>query len=110
MRPGAVEALAELTGVDEGGLECWLRGAPERAATCPLPDACEALLLATFAAALEVSRVCHSRHEARCGLPPGSGKLLDVTGNGAHLVDMLQSEGGTGSSGVLPVTVLAHKA
>ena len=59
MRPGAVEALAELTGVDMGGLECWLRGAPERAAACPLPDACEALLLATFAAALEVSRVCH---------------------------------------------------
>ena len=59
MRAGAVEALAELTGVDEGGLECWLRDAPERAAACPLPCACEALLLATFAAALEVLRVCH---------------------------------------------------
>ena len=55
--PGAVYALAQLSGVGEAGLECWLRGAPERAAACPLPDACEALLLATFAAALEVSQV-----------------------------------------------------
>lgn len=73
MRPGAVEALAELTGVVEGGLECWLRGAPERAAACPLPDACEALLLATFAAALEVSRVCSFRTSA-CVMQQAVGK------------------------------------
>ena len=56
---GAVGALAQLSGVGEGGLESWLRGAPDRAAACPLPDACEALHLATFAAALEVSQVRH---------------------------------------------------
>ena len=37
-------------------------------------------------------------------------EVLDVAGPGAHVVDMLQLKSGTGSSGVLPVTVLVHMA
>ncbi|KAK9840809.1 hypothetical protein WJX81_006295 [Elliptochloris bilobata] len=52
---GAVEALAGLSGVEKDGLESWCTGAAKQAAACPLPDACEVLLLATFAVALQVT-------------------------------------------------------
>lgn len=39
------------------GLEEWCARAAELATSCPLPEACEVLLLATFATALQVTKV-----------------------------------------------------
>lgn len=55
--PGAVGELARLSGIAAEDVESWCAGAAGVVADRPLACACEVLLLSTFAAALQVTKV-----------------------------------------------------
>lgn len=55
--PGALGELARLSGIAAENVEGWCAGAAGVVADRPLACACEVLLLSTFAAALQVTKV-----------------------------------------------------